>query len=161
MRLTFQHTLADILELNRTLREQRLKAWLISLLGVGHMLLGMWMIVFGGREADGALVFVAGGIFLGLGAICTRLAGLGTWVLKARRTPIELEVDASGFTFIEAEGLYVAPWEVFRRWYVSKNLLVLVGRGDNLAIPKRSCPEAEWEELLGLVQSGIGDPARW
>jgi len=33
MRLAFQHSLGDIMELNRSCREQRIKAWLVMLFG--------------------------------------------------------------------------------------------------------------------------------
>jgi hypothetical protein len=161
MRLTFQHTLTDLLEVNCTAREERLKGWLIALVGAAHVLLGVWVVFFWGNQPDATPVFLAGGAFLGLGAVATRLAGFGTWLLKSRRVPFELEVGPSGIAFVEADGLRRVGWELFSRWYETPNLIVLVSGGDSLAIPRRSCGEAEWVALLGWVCGGIGQPARW
>jgi hypothetical protein len=165
MRLTIHHTLRDILELNRTVREQRLKAWLISLLGVAHLLLGAWLVAFRGNQPNASLAFAAGGAFLGLGALVTTLAGFGAWVFRRERAPLVLEFGPSGVAFVEADGPHWVRWELFSRWYETRNLIVLIaGRvagGDSLAVPKRNCPEAEWDTLRGWIQSGIGSPSRW
>lgn len=161
LQLKFQHTLEDILELNRTAREQRLKAWFISAFGVVLLLWGGWFAAFGDPERSAAPIFVSGGFFLLIGLFATRLAGYGAWRLKASRAPYELELTSSGVKFLESDGPQNVPWEDFPRWYLTPNLLVLVGRADALAIPKRSCPESAWCEVLDLVRNYVGEASLW
>jgi hypothetical protein len=161
MRLTFQHTLSDILELNRAAREQRIKAWLCILLGAGHFFLGVLMAVFGDSRPDPTPVFLVACMLLLIGVCATWLAGLGGWIFWARRTPYELEVGPEGIVFLEREGPLVLGWESFSRWYETATLLVLVAHGDGLAIPRRCSSPAEWGKVLALVRTKLGDPARW
>jgi len=161
MRLTFQHTLGDILELNRAAREQRPGAWLVTLLGVGILFVGIWVAIFQDNRPEPTPMFIAAGGFILLGWFATRLAGLGAWFLKAQRIPYELEVGPEGVVFLEPEERVVVGWEQFLRWYETKSLLVLVAHGDGLAIPRRSSTEAGWRQLLALVRTNLGPPARW
>jgi hypothetical protein len=160
MRLTFQHTLGDILELNRSGREQRLMAWLVTLLGVGSLFVGIWVAIFQDNRPEPTPVFIAAGVFILLGCFATRLAGLGAWFLKAERTPFEIDVGPEGVVFLERGERAVVGWESFSRWYETETLLVLVAHGDAVAIPKRSSSEAGWRELLALVRTNLGSPAR-
>jgi hypothetical protein len=161
MRLTFHHNLGDILELNRSIREQRLKAWLVTVLGLVALVVAAWLAAFRKNQPDATPVFVSAAVLLLLGAFTTRLAGLGAWLLKARRTPYALEVTPEGLAFVDEHDEALLQWPRFSRWYQTPNLLVLVAAGDALAVPKRSCSEAEWTELLALVQRCVGSPSRW
>jgi hypothetical protein len=161
MRLTFQHTLGDILELNRSVREQRLKAWLVIVLGMGFLLAAAWLAALRNNQPDATVVFIVAAVIILIGAFGTRVAGLGAWFLKARRSPYELEFCPDGVAFLEDRVRVLVGWEHFYRWYHTKRLLVLVTAGDALAIPKRSCGDAEWAELLAIIERYLGSPSRW
>jgi hypothetical protein len=161
MRLTFQHTLGDIIELNCSLRTQRIRAWLVILMGMASLGMGLWVFLCRDSQPNPIPVFVAGTAFILLGAIAPRLAGLGAWFLKAQRAPYELEFSSAGVVFVRGSEEVSASWNRFSRWYETKKLLALVAPSEVLAVPRRSCGEAEWQELLSLVRSKLGDPARW
>jgi hypothetical protein len=161
MRLTFRHTLSDILELNRSACEQWIKAWLVMFVGIAILFVGVWL---GLRDKDLELFLSVVGVaavFVLLGALGPHLAGLGAWLFKAQRVPYELQIGPEGVAFQEVGEQTLVKWESFSRWYTTKNLLVLVNAVDAVAIPRRSCGDAAWTELLVIVGKGLGDPARW
>jgi hypothetical protein len=160
MRLTFQHNLGDILEANCACREQRIKGWLGTLFGVGLMLTGV-VASFQDSQRDQTPVFISAAMFVLIGLFATRIAGLGAWYSKAQRSPFEIEVAAEGIAFITHHEPALLEWQSFSRWFRTKNLLALVTCGDALVIPKRSLDETQWQELLALVRSNLGNPARW
>src|SRR5688572_18308100 len=139
VRLTVQHRFPDVLELNRTAREQRVKAWLIMLVAAALAALGLWVLWFEENRPTATPVLVSAGVFLLLGIGAPWLAALGAWLLKARRKAFEMVIDPGGVTLVLGPDRVMFVWGVFRRWFETPNLLVLVGRGDSLAIPKRSC----------------------
>jgi hypothetical protein len=153
--------MSDILEFNRSMREQRIKGYVVILLGVGLLAVGIEIVAFQQGQPEPAPVFIFGGAFILLGVFVTRLAGIGAWFLKSQRTLFEIEIRPDGVAFLEGSQTDLIGWENFSRWYETRNLLVLMTRGDGLAIPKRSCGEAEWHALQALVREKLGAPARW
>src|SRR5262249_20698701 len=113
----------------------------------------------GGRSPAPVLIAAAVIFALALGA--TRLAGFGAWYLKTGKAPIELEIDASGVTFIDRDERIVVGWHLFRRWFTTPNLLALVAKPDTVAIPRRCCDKADWARLQEIVHNALGSPARW
>jgi YcxB-like protein len=160
MRFHFQHQLTDILELNRTAREQRFKALLVILFVIALGLVGVWLAIFQGNQPDSIAAFEFAGIFLVHGLAAPWIAGLGAWFFKTTREPFEVEIKLDGVIISSGSNCTELNWKNFRRWYETKNLMVLVGIGDAFAIPKRSCGAADWQNLQEVVRCGLGDPAK-
>ncbi len=162
LRLVFQHKLSDVLELNCSVREQRIKAWLTTLMGVVVFLIVTWATDNQNDQADRALGFIVAFVFLLLGQLIPWIAGLAAWFFKVRQTHYEMEIGLEGITLLEGTKQVLVPWECFRRWYQTLNLVVLVLIGsDALVIPKRCCCDARLVEVLALVMKGLGNPSRW
>jgi YcxB-like protein len=157
--LRLQHSLHDIIELNRTVREQRLRAWIIGILAVGLGAAGLWM-AYRGDGPSPAPVFVAAALSAALAVGAPWLAGLGAWLLKTPKTPLEVYIDFNGVLFIEQDQRAIVRWGEFRRWFTTPNLLVLVGKQDALAIPRHCCNAAQWEVLERLVHQALGSSGR-
>jgi hypothetical protein len=161
VRLKFKHTLADIIELNGSVRAARLVGWFPAGMGIALVLVGIGVIVFRNSEPDPTVVFLFGLIFIAMGLLATRIAGLGAWILIARKSPTyDIEFGDTGVTFLDKEQVFV-PWESFTRWIETKNLLLLVTPLDILAIPKRGTSSLELVDLLSLLRNKLGVPSRW
>jgi hypothetical protein len=121
MRLKFQHTLADIMETNCSAFEQRIKGWLVLAMAFSLIIIGFVVSLYDG---DQTMLFV-GLPFLALGLLGTRIAGIGAWFLKARRSSsYDIEVSETGITFFEVSPPTNAAWEIFLRWVETKNLIL-------------------------------------
>lgn len=162
MRLIIQPTLWDVLEVNKTLREQRIKGWLAVALGLGILLFSAWEVNVARNPRDFRVAYASGAAFVVLGLLTTRIAGLGGWLLKTSRESFLLEVTDEDVAIIRLDGRYALPWGGFRRWCVTQNLLILIGLGDCLVvIPKRDCTVDVWRHLHEMVERRIGPPSRW
>ncbi len=162
MRLKFQHTLADIMELNRSARDQRIGGWIVVLMGIAMMLVGISVAIFPSDKAAPMEFFPWAIIFVVLGLSTTRIAGFGAWFLKVRRAPpYEIEINQDGLAFLNGGQPVVVAWTNFSRWFETKNLLVLLAPEDAVAIPKRGTNCTEIEELANLVRSKLGTASRW
>ncbi len=136
MRVTVKHTLADILELNCSVREQRIRGWLVMALAASAWLYGIWLLINPGNRPEPTPLFFAAGMLTLVGLFATRLAGLGAWLLKTQRSPYELEFDEAGITLMMGHEELSLPWSRFSRWLLTRNLLVLVSPAEAVAVPK-------------------------
>lgn len=159
MRLRFQHTLADILELNRAAKEQRIKSLLVLLFAAALALVAASWALFDQNQPNAIAALEFAGVFLVLGLAAPWIAGMGAWLFKASRAPYEVEIKPEGVVLIVGTKLIECTWKDFRRWFRTENLLVLVGKGEALAIPKRCCDIVEWKSLGEVVRAGLGDSA--
>lgn len=162
MRLIIQPTFRDVLEVNKTLREQRIKGWLPLALGLAILLFSAWEVNVAQNPRDFRVLYGAGALFVILGLLATRVAGLGGWLLKSSREPFLLEVTNEDVAFIRLEARYALAWDRFRRWCLTQNLLILIGFGDCLVvIPRRDCTVDGWRHLHEVVERRMGPPSRW
>src|SRR5438067_7805336 len=100
MRLTIRPTLRDVMELNCSIREQRIRGWCIMLTGAGGLCFAaVWGFFIDGSR-DPTPVVVGSAVILLIGAIATRLAGLGAWLIKTPKAAFEVEVSQAGVTFL-------------------------------------------------------------
>jgi hypothetical protein len=159
MRLSFRLKLADFLEVNRTAWEQRMKALVVILLAIFMGLIGGWLVLFRGNQPDATVVFGAAGLFLVLGLCAPWIAGLGGWV-KGPRSTVDVEITLDGVVIQARAKRIELGWNSFQRWYETTNLIVLVGCGDAIGIPRRSCEHSEWGTLRELLRTALGQPAR-
>jgi hypothetical protein len=155
MRLQYRLDLGEVLELNVASRLQRLKGGFTAALGAGQILVGAWLACFRNDNPASAPVFIAGTFFLFLGLVASRIAGLGAWLLGCA-PQLDLEITSGGVTFLNTPGTPLVSWDQFTRWHATTRLLVLeIGWNDALAVPKRSCDPASWDELVEWVRFGI------
>lgn len=166
LQLTFQNTLADVIECNRILREQRVKAYLILGFGGVVILLGLFQI-FLKEDQKGNMVLLSGLIFLVLGLLTTRLAGFGAWILKTRNRFFSFKLDKGGVIQEEMDGQFHFEWKLFSRWNQTKNLILVVTASnlftppDVVIIPKRCCCDEELKILQALLEDALGKSSGW
>lgn len=156
LRVTVTATLADVLELNRTSREQRLKGWLAAGFGILQLVLAACFLLAGDRWELARGLVIPGVLFLLIGLAAPTLAGLGTWFFRHPRRPFTLEFVPSG-VFVEDQGNRDhLEWGVVERWYQTTNLIVLVIPGDAIAVPKRCCSAEDLMVLVRIIEQGVG-----
>jgi hypothetical protein len=153
MRLQYRLNLDELLELNRSSKYQRLKGGLISASGVGFVVWGAWLFLDSGRDCT--VIVLSGLAFILIGIAGPSLAGFGFWSLGWAQE-VTLEIQRDGFSYADVKGQAWVPWTFFTRCYATPHLLVLeFGWFDAMAVPKRTCEPAQWDELLALATNGV------
>jgi hypothetical protein len=154
MRLRYRLNLAELLELNRSSRYQRMKGAIVIAAGTMQLLLAVWMAYYPTEGRDAIIVAIFGTVFVLLGISAPMLAGLGKWALGGA-PEIYMDVSDGGIRFADKEGEFLIPWGRFKRVYKTRRLLVLEYHwaADVLAIPRRCCESGKWPCLLEWAES--------
>jgi hypothetical protein len=150
----------DVMELNRWAWNQRIKGYVAVGGGIIIALISvvMWWVQ---DEGPGPLPGVlAGGMFVLIGLIATRVAGAGAWLFQRAWRPYLVEVGPEGVAVTpDGKERVAAGWDAFKPYYETPNLLVLPIRNvdDAVSIPKRCCSQEQLTELRQLL-TGRGTP---
>ena len=161
--LSIQHTLPEVIAFNRLAPTQRFRGWFV--IGMGLVLIAWgWLVAYlpfpRGPNApapfEGAVMAsLSGGLVVLLGLLTPSLAGLGSWLRPSRRRPFRVDISAEHVLVDSSAGTVIVPWDVWTGRRETARMLVLLGPGDCLVIPKRLCRFDQLESLRVLFEQKV------
>lgn len=161
LNLSFRHTFNEIMELNKYAPEVRLKANLILSFAVISLLIGSITLLLNHDDSKWIPFLGSIGIWILVGIMTTRVAGLGAWI-RSMRPLLNIQFSKATVSVkIDKETIDLG-WETCGYFYETPNLIVLRVPGDSIAIPKRVCGSNDILLLLRLLKKRVPTrPPSW